>query len=186
MPPHRQGHTTALIRPKLFILQEYLMETSKQKPLSLPEYDYSKNGAYFVTISAHRREMLYDKAGTNSICAQMIEDCWGHIMGEHKNIQCPKYVIMPNHFHAIIIVPQSDADPDTALSAIVQSFKEYSTAKYSNAAGQNLQGALSAQIWQRSFYKHIIKSDNEYKQIWHYIDSNPALWSSDEDFIKKD
>ena len=34
-------------------------------------------------------------------------------------------------------------------------------------------------IWQKSFYDHIIRSEHDYREIWTYIDNNPAKWSQD-------
>ena len=38
-------------------------------------------------------------------------------------------------------------------------------------------------IFQRSFYDHIVRNEQDYKEIWEYIDTNPARWASDEFFI---
>jgi len=35
------------------------MELSKRKHIRLPDYDYSQNGAYFVTICTHHRQHLF-------------------------------------------------------------------------------------------------------------------------------
>lgn len=34
-------------------------------------------------------------------------------------------------------------------------------------------------LWQRSFYDHVIRGDDDYREIWHYIDSNPQKWQDD-------
>ncbi len=38
------------------------------------------------------------------------------------------------------------------------------------------------QLWQRSFYDHIVRSDSDYLRIWQYIEDNPLKWSNDEYF----
>ena len=37
----------------------------------------------------------------------------------------------------------------------------------------------NVQVWQRSFYDHIIRSYNGYLKIWQYIEDNPAKWELD-------
>ncbi len=35
------------------------------------------------------------------------------------------------------------------------------------------------QIWQRSFYDHIIRNEQDYNEIWQYSKNNPQKWSED-------
>ncbi|MEG0620998.1 MAG: transposase, partial [Raoultibacter sp.] len=80
------------------------MDLPKRKKTRLEGYDYSSNGAYFVTICTHNREILFGNVGADSISARMVENVWHKIINQYENIQCPHHVIMPNHFHAIIVV----------------------------------------------------------------------------------
>ena len=36
-----------------------------------------------------------------------------------------------------------------------------------------------AALWQRSFHEHVIRGEEDYRQIWEYIDTNPAKWTED-------
>ena len=36
-----------------------------------------------------------------------------------------------------------------------------------------------AALWQRSYHEHVIRNENDYRQIWEYIDSNPVKWAED-------
>lgn len=40
------------------------------------------------------------------------------------------------------------------------------------------------EIWQDSYYDHIIRDDNDYLTHWRYIDNNPAKWAEDEYYVK--
>ena len=57
------------------------------------------------------------------------------------------------------------------VSRIIKQFKGSVTKK------------IGISIWQRSFYDHIIRDENDYLRIWDYIDTNPLKWSSDEYYI---
>ena len=35
------------------------------------------------------------------------------------------------------------------------------------------------ELWQRSFYEHVIRNESDYRVIWEYIDANPAKWGED-------
>ena len=82
-----------------------------------------------------------------------------------------KYVIMPNHIHLIIMISNViDGRPEDAptVSRIMQQFK----------------GAVSKKVgfpvWQKSFFDHVIHSEQEYAEVWRYIDENPLKWQEDE------
>ena len=38
---------------------------------------------------------------------------------------------------------------------------------------------LGHDIWQRPFHEHIIRTEDDYREIWNYIDGNPAKWVED-------
>ena len=38
-------------------------------------------------------------------------------------------------------------------------------------------------VWQRSYYEHVIRSEQDYLEIWEYIDGNPAKWADDKYYI---
>ncbi len=63
-----------------------------------------------------------------------------------------------------------------SLAAIVQSFKSLSTRRV-NA----LRNTTGAPLWQRNYYEHIIRNDEEWDLIARYISSNPLRWAEDEE-----
>ena len=32
-------------------------------------------------------------------------------------------------------------------------------------------------IWQRSYYDHVIRNQQDYDDVWEYIDNNPRKWA---------
>jgi putative transposase len=62
-----------------------------------------------------------------------------------------------------------------SLGAILGQFKSIS-AKRINA----LRSSPGAGVWQRNYYEHIIRNENEFKNIWNYIDTNPLRWQEDQ------
>src|SRR5438876_5847110 len=77
-----------------------------RKSIRLKNYNYSQEGAYFVTICTQNRECLFGeiKYGTMILndAGKMIDIWWKKIFEKYSNIFLDKYVIMPNHFHGII------------------------------------------------------------------------------------
>lgn len=146
------------------------MALPKRKPNRLPNYDYSSNGAYFITICVQdRKHLLCDIVGDDAL---IVPKPYGLIAEKYiANIpQVEKYVIMPNHIHMLILLqhgPMKASAPTTSVSDIVRSFKIMVTKE------------IGKPIFQRSFHDHIVRTEQDYLKIWEYIDSNPAMWETD-------
>ena len=155
------------------------MDLPKRKRIRLEGYDYSQNGAYFITICTRNRECLLGCVGADSISARMIDTIFNQTIEQYACVDCPKYMIMPNHFHAIIVINRADMESAPTISGIIQSFKRYSTIEYIKLVKQNVLAPFNKQIWQRSFYDHVIRNEQEYEKIRKYIDTNPLKWDED-------
>lgn len=82
----------------------------------------------------------------------------------HNGVYLNHYVIMPNHIHMII---ELDNGTTTSLSTIVGLLKS------------GISREIGFSVWQRSFHDHIIRNETDYKNIWNYIENNPAKWAMD-------
>lgn len=71
------------------------------------------------------------------------------------------------------------------VSDIVQSFKRYSTVEYAKMVKQGLLPPFDKQIWQRSFYDHIIRNRDDYNEVYKYIYENPKHWELDKLYSKE-
>ncbi len=92
----------------------------------------------------------------------------------YHNIKIDKYVIMPNHIHVIINLRETaGASPCPTLSDIVGAFKSLAARK----CGQK-------GLFQSSFYDHVIRGENDYREIWEYIENNPSKWHEDRFYIE--
>ena len=158
------------------------MERPERKRTRLKEYDYSQNGHYFITICSHSRKNIFGRiVGQGLAPAEMQLSPYGKIASEElRNLEkrypffkIDKYVIMPNHIHAIAVIENAaGASPCPTLSDIVCTFKSLTTRKcHLNNPNQK--------IWQTSFHDHIIRGEKDYLEIWEYIDTNPAKWKED-------
>jgi len=159
-----------------------MKELPIRKNIRLKEYDYSRAGAYFVTICIKDgHEMLGEIVGATvpgrphvqlSEIGKVLDSA---IVYYHKNsnIQIPNYVIMPNHIHMIVILLAEAGDRGRSpLQHIVRNLKSYITKQ------------IGYSIWQKSFHDHIIRDEEEYQRIWQYIDENPIRWEDDKYFAK--
>lgn len=150
-----------------------------RKQVRLQNFDYSAPGAYFITICTKDRKHLFAPVGADSISARMINRTFAETISKYVGVDSPISVVMPNHFHAIITISRADMESAPTLSEIVQSFKRYSTVEYIKMVKSGLLPPFSKQIWQRSFYDHVIRNQYDYDEIYNYICNNPLRWKDD-------
>jgi len=90
----------------------------------------------------------------------------------YENVAVEKYVIMPNHIHLLLSI-NSPVECGRLIiaptvSRVIKQLKSY----VSKQVGYS--------IWQKGFYDHIVKDDNDFENIWIYIDENPVKWGNDD------
>ena len=165
------------------------MELPKRKPNRLKNYDYSSNGAYFITFCTHeRKQTLCRIVGAIHVSPEVILTPLGetvaqiiHTLPDRYNIKIDAHAIMPNHVHLLIAIDNPDdlrairQSPLRSRSIISQvvGYLKMQTYKQAHRAG------ISGSIWQRSFHDHIIRSLEDYGKIFDYVRLNPQLWLDD-------
>ena len=164
------------------------MDLPKRKQIRLPDYDYSTPGAYFVTICTHgKRCILSDiTVGADALggpkpqltdAGKTVEK---YILSSERipGISVDKYIIMPNHIHLILRISErnagTDSGPPRASAPTIPDVV--------GAMKRLVNKELGGNIWQRGYYEHVIRNETDYRQIWEYIDANPAKWTEDRYF----
>lgn len=143
----------------------------KRKQIRLKDYDYSQNGYYFITICTHNKQNTLSDICRGGVLLRPfgeIAEKTMHDLKDRYRVQIPSYVIMPNHIHMILIIDRAEQSPAPTVSDIICAYKSLTTKaanKYNNTHGQKL--------WQRSYYEHIIRNENDYLEILKYITQNP-------------
>lgn len=82
-------------------------EIYHRRSIRLKGYDYSQAGAYFVTIVAWQREMLFgeivDGESVLNELGEIVREEWERTAVVRPNVELGEYVVMPNHFHGILV-----------------------------------------------------------------------------------
>ena len=91
-------------------MKKYNPNIHHRKSIRLKGYDYSKPGLYFITICLKNRACLYGDVVNGEMklnhAGYMIENQWLLLPKRFTNIKLHNFIIMPNHFHAILeIIP---------------------------------------------------------------------------------
>ena len=170
-------------------------------------------GAYFVTIVAWQRECLFGKIVDGEMklnqYGEIIRKWWDEILNHFPNIETGAFVVMPNHFHGIIIitedcrgaVPAPSNEPnlnfieDASKPGGMTSRGEMTSPlhrrtlghivayfKYQSTKEMNQldgSGAIT-RFWQRNYYEHIIRNERDLQNKTDYIEANPMLWDEDD------
>ena len=80
------------------------MELPNRKPTRLANYDYSNQNYYFVTICTHNKLKLFGDVNKLNALGEIVKSELLNIPNHFEDIQIDKYVIMPDHIHAIIVI----------------------------------------------------------------------------------
>ena len=87
-------------------MAKYNPNIHHRRSIRLKGYDYSQAGLYFVTIVCQNRKHLFGKIQNGKMifndAGKMVNSEWLKITDRFKNIQLHEYILMPNHFHAIL------------------------------------------------------------------------------------
>jgi REP element-mobilizing transposase RayT len=193
------------------------MKSSNQpyrKSIRLKEYDYSFPGWYYITICTHNRMHIFGKILSGKIVlndfGKIVEEEWLRTKELRKTIDLDYNVIMPNHFHGILINEFSSEklhdtiiesgrgelnSPDRNNMGRMQyaptndKFKSPSQTLGAVVRGfkssvtkriRENTGNKSFLIWQRNYYEHIIRNELDLHNIRQYIENNPLKWELDE------
>jgi phosphoribosylanthranilate isomerase len=164
-----------------------------RRSIRLKEYDYSQAGAYFLTICTQNRELLLEHATAKTI----VQKWWDKLPTKFPEIQTDQFVIMPNHMHGIIFITPEGQSHGTAptsdkgepmcsplrkltLGKIVQWFKTMTTNEYIKSVRTRSIKPFQEKLWQRNYYEHVIRNENDLDSVRKYIVDNPSKWEEDE------
>lgn len=144
-----------------------------RQSIRLVGFDYSQEGSYFITICTHNRKSLFGEIFKEQMVMNRVGDIvyheWLKIPNRFQGIQLGLFVVMPNHIHGIISILKSI--PGQTIGNIIGAFKSLSANEYIRLMKMNVKPV--EKLWQRNYYEHIIRNENELKQIREYIINNP-------------
>lgn len=167
----------------------------------MKEYDYSQNNLYFVTSCVKNMICCFgeivgtgrDLSALDENSAKMILNEFGLIAknqlawleNQYLYVIVHKYVIMPNHIHAVIEIDSSKINNNKIESELsLQQMKIKSLSQvmgaYKTTCSKLIHKAGYIDFaWHRSFYDHIIRDENGFYNIINYIQNNPRNWLTD-------
>jgi REP element-mobilizing transposase RayT len=189
-------------------------EIHHRRSIRLKEYDYSRAGAYFVTVCAWQRECLFGEIKNGDMFlneyGRIVHEHWNAITGYFDNVETDEFIVMPNHTHGIVIlnntrrggvsppvpspvplvlpVPNKTIDIKTKEGGETPPLRRHTLGqvmayfKYQSAKAINqVRTTPGVPVWQRNYYKHILRDERELHAVREYIRYNPLKWDEDEE-----
>jgi putative transposase len=178
-----------------------------RRSIRLAAYDYAQAGAYFVTVCAQNRECAFGEVVDAEMVlnepGRMVATVWRELPHHYPGVEVDTLVVMPNHVHGIIMLvgagpcarpdvgagPRACPDgvsgqprgvaPTMSLPDVVHRFKSLTTARYRRGVLQDRWPPFSGRLWQRNYYEHVIRNEEELDAIRQYVADNPGRWEED-------
>ena len=199
---------TTAICPNNIEQMHYDPETHHRRSIRLKDYDYSKAGAYFVTICTWNKECILGEIDDEKMklneYGEIVFEEWYRSSEIRKEIGMDAFVIMPNHIHGIVIINDTITEqynvgangcspienenmvhvevngrpPLRMKSKSISSFIAGFKSSVTKRINQ-IRNTPGFPVWQRNYYEHIIRNEKELNAIREYIMYNPLRWNED-------
>lgn len=168
----------------------------------LQTWDYSNNGAYFITICTQNRHHFFGHIQNQEMqlseIGKFAEQYWFEIPNHFPMVELGNFVVMPNHVHGILIIDKTNDEPFVetrqCLVSTIQSNSIIGSSRFQNQGKNTISSIvgsyksivtkISRQInpnfgWQSRFHDHIIRNSKSFDNIQNYIEQNPLNWKED-------
>lgn len=161
-----------------------------RRSIRLRDYNYTQTGAYFVTVCTYQRECLLGEIVDGEMqlngYGNVTKTCWEWLSQQYLYVELDEWVVMPNHLHGILVINEDrgkggSRTAPTVLSKrkplgrLIGAFKTISNKQINEFCGRK-----GESVWQRNYYEHIIRNEEELNRIREYIITNALKWAEDE------
>ncbi len=170
----------------------------ERKRNRLKNYNYSRNGWYFITICVQNRMKYFgqivgngrDRSMILNKFGEIVKQQWLEIPNHYGNCRLDQFVVMPNHFHGIVVIHNDSAWNNPVGNADLRSLQNDRTKMYLSKIVHGFKSTVTRKIneqnhnalfhWQKSFYDSIIRDKKSLFNIRQYIINNPLKWPLDD------
>ncbi len=118
---------------------------------------YVPGGCYFFTVVTHGRRPVFSAPEP----VQLLRAALRSEM-TRRPFQIDGFVVLPDHLHALWRLPAGDAD----FSSRWREIKKFVT--------NGLGGSAAGTVWQRRFWEHLVRDEQDWRQHMDYIHFNPV------------
>jgi putative transposase len=153
----------------------------------LSGYNYRDPGWYYITICTEWHKWYFGNVVDDQMhlnqAGSIVQTVWYALPQRFPGVSVDEFVIMPNHIHGIVVLPEHYPREAWAnkkrwhrpsVGTILRAFKGAATYQiHRTTANDKFE-------WQPNYYDHIVRNDPDLDRIRLYIINNPAQWAEDE------
>ena len=178
------------MRPYVVKTMTHNPDKHQRRSIRLKDYDYSQAGAYFITICTYNKVYLFGEVVNGETVlneySKVVQEEWYRSAEIRYEVELDAFVVMPNHIHGIATIvgaqglaPLQHGHPPLqrrlrSLSTFITGFKSAVTRRIND-----LRGTPYSPIWQRNYYEHVIRNEDDLDEIREYMVNNPLKWDLD-------
>ena len=164
-----------------------------RKSIRLTGYDYTQNGAYFITICTYKKQCWFgnivDGKMQSNYLGKIVLNFWQALPNRFFNLKIDTFIIMPNHLHGILILENLAHASENhnaeqfgkpiagSIPTVIRSFKSAVTKRINT-----MRSGTYPPIWQRNYYESIIRNEAVLDAVRAYINNNPLQWHQDRNY----
>ena len=142
-----------------------------------------RNGWWAVSIQVAKNKSLFgaivgEKVVLNAL-GKAVAAYWQAMPAKYPELDLFDFVVMPNHFHAILRIRFAPTNREHHLGFLMSRFKGGTSFIYGKMRRAGEVEDIGDKLWQRDYWDDLITGDDEFEGWRRYIRENPANWSSD-------
>jgi putative transposase len=128
-------------------------------------------GTFFFTVLTYRRRLVFDQAESRQMLREVVQE-----VRQRQPFTINAWVLLPEHMHSIWTLPEESLDFSVRWNLIKSGFSRrakslYHVDEWMNASKHKHRETT---IWQRRFWEHQIRSEEEYQVYMDYTHFNPV------------
>ena len=178
---------------------KYNPQIHHRKSIRLKDHDYSRDGLYFITICCKNKECLFGEIQREEMILNeygaITNHCWLHIPEHFPDAILHTHIVMPNHIHGIIEIAQPEIPYANVGAENFQPLHHAHRNQFQKMIPRSVGSIVKGfkigvtkwfrentdieTVWQRNYYEHIIRNEQDYRTIAQYIRNNPSRWNDD-------
>ena len=128
-----------------------------------------KGGTYFFTVVTFNRANILLHPENISL----LRDSFRKVMASHPFL-IDAFILMPDHLHCIWTLPENDRDFSKRWRLIKSHFTRNCDNKYKQTPGESRKRKNEQAVWQRRFWEHLIRNENDFARHVEYLHYNPV------------
>ena len=142
-----------------------------------------RNGWFFVTCQVAHNKSIFgaivgERCELNELGRQ-VEAYWRGLPMKYPELELDEFVVMPNHFHAILRIHYRSTNKEHHLGFLLSRFKGGTGFIYGKMRRAGTVTDIGEHLWQLDYWDKIVTDERQLEAYRRYIRENPKNWSRD-------